>query len=99
MIRTSDILYSATGVPHFPAAELLNCGYYSIDKLCYIIMQHAIRETKEGMHKIKMMLNFIMKDLIQLRKNEYYNSNDYKIKNSKKVNYEGNKDAKRQYYV
>ena len=39
------------------------------------------------------------KDLIQLRKNEYYNSNDYKIKNSKKVNYEGNKDAKRQYYV
>ena len=49
------------------------------------------------MHKIKMLLNFIMKkktDLIQLRKNEYYNSNEYKIKNSKKVN----KDAKRQYY-
>ena len=50
------------------------------------------------MHKIKMLLNFIMKkktDLIQLRKNEYYNSNEYKIKNSKKVN----KDAKRQYYI
>ena len=49
-----------------------------------------------------MLLNFIMKkkkDLIQLSKNEYYNSNEYIIKNSKKVNYEGNKDAKRQYYV
>ena len=39
------------------------------------------------------------KDLIQLSKNEYYNSNEYKLKNSKKVNYVGNKDSKRQYYV
>ena len=39
------------------------------------------------------------KDLIQLSNNEYYKSNEYKIKSSKKVNYEGNKDAKRQYYV
>ena len=38
-------------------------------------------------------------DLIQLSNNEYYKSNEYRIKNSKKVNYEGNKGAKRQYYV
>ena len=34
-----------------------------------------------------------------MSKNECYNSNEYKIKNSKKANYEENKDAKRQYYV
>ena len=39
------------------------------------------------------------KDLIQLSTNEYYNSNEYKLKNSKKVNYVGNKDAKRQYHL
>ena len=56
----------------------------SIDKF-YIIMLHNIaachprhiRELKgkKGMHKIKMLLNFIMKkkDFIQLSKNEYYN--------------------------
>ena len=64
--------------------------------LCYIILQHAIRETikgKKGMHKVKMLLNSrvkIKKDLIQLSNNEYYKSNEYKIKNSKKVNYEEN---------
>ena len=30
------------------------------------------------------------KDLIQLSNNEYHKSNEYKIKNSKKVNYEEN---------
>ena len=50
------------------------------------------------MHKIKMLLNFSYmmeyrekkKDLIQLSNIEYYKSNEYKIKNSKKVNYEEN---------
>ena len=37
------------------------------------------------------------KDSIQLSKKEYYYEN--KIKNSMKVNYEENKDDKRQYYV
>ena len=43
--------------------------------------------AKKGMHKIKMLLNFNRekkKDLIQLSNNECY---EYKIKDSKKVNY------------
>ena len=38
------------------------------------------------------------KDSIQLSKQEYYKSNENKIRNSMKVNYEENKNDKRQYY-
>ena len=70
----------------------------SIDKLLYVAACHPRNKKelkgKKGMHKIKMLLNFIRekkKDLIQLSNNEYYKSNEYKIKNSKKVNYEDNR--------
>ena len=39
------------------------------------------------------------KDSIQLSKQEYYKSNENKIRNSMKVNYEENKNDKRQYRV
>ena len=40
--------------------------------------------------KLYMMEYREKKDLIQLGNKEYYKSNEYKIKNSKKVNYEEN---------
>ena len=57
------------------------------------------RQKRYAQNKDAAKLYKKKKDLIQLSKNEYYNSNEYKIENSKKVKYEGNKDAKRQYYV
>ena len=72
----------------------------------YIILQHAICETNRqkmyAQNKDAATLHMKeyrekKKDLIQLSKKECYTSNEHKIKNSMKDQYEDNKSEKKSY--